>query len=124
MVPVMVRPAFFLWFMCFPMGENTPVLIVLGPLAGLLSDRLSSRFGRRRPMMLLASLVAAAGFGRFFSRKIGVRNMEVPPWKHTTFTVNNRLIVFFCDDLKLDLLKVQVKKKRNSTYCFLIHGDR
>lgn len=85
------------------MGENTPVLIVLGPLAGLLSDRLSSRFGRRRPMMLLASLVAAAGKCRIFLRKIGVRNMEVPPWKRTTFTVNNRTIVFFCDDLKLDL---------------------
>ena len=54
---------------CFPMGENTPVLIVLGPLAGLLSDRLSSRFGRRRPMMLLASLVAAAGKCRIFLRK-------------------------------------------------------
>lgn len=49
-----------LWLAAYVMICGATQLIC--PLAGLLSDRLSSRFGRRRPMMLLASLVAAAGF--------------------------------------------------------------
>lgn len=49
-----------LWLAAYVMICGATQLIC--PLAGLLSDRLSSTMGRRRPVMLLASLFSAAGF--------------------------------------------------------------
>lgn len=49
-----------LWLAAYVMICGATQLIC--PLAGLMSDRLSSTMGRRRPVMLLASLFSAAGF--------------------------------------------------------------
>ena len=42
-------------------GVGAFVAIIANPLAGALSDRTTSRFGRRRPWMLVGSLVGAIG---------------------------------------------------------------
>ena len=55
-----VTPDSKIWTLGLLTGLHALVLIVVAPLAGVLSDRCTSRFGMRRPFILAGSLLAGA----------------------------------------------------------------
>ena len=55
-------------------GAGAVAAIIFNPLAGALSDRTTARWGRRKPWVLLGSVIGALGLG------CGATAVEVTSW--------------------------------------------